>query len=319
MQTLQTDFTFTIVPDEVTLSFMSGDAKLVYLLIASHTNKNRKTAWPGRERLMKLAGFKKYRLDKAVKELEKAGWLEVDRTPGKPNHYTVHQTSPITRLHQSNHQTGTSPITRPELEQVNNNKEQQQTAAAEPLFECGVVEEEDIPDDGIFAYRDIEEDSFEAVFSKLKEACPGITQNKTVDQICYSLPEKTGHWKDYIDHTAAEVQEKDGKFSALFITALKQDWYLDEFQGREEKKYCSDCGMTLRPDGTCELCSSRLRCEECGEVLEERFIVMREKVSSNNQHLVCPNTRCQQSPAYKSDEELAQEWGVFRKQLALNG
>src|SRR6056297_1965939 len=122
--TVQESHSFTIVPDALTEDeTISGDAKLVYLLINTHTIKTRPTAWPGRQRLMKLAGFKKYRLDQAINELESTGWIAVNRQKGKPNNYTVQKTSPTTRLHQSGDQTTTSPVTRPEAEQIKHNKE----------------------------------------------------------------------------------------------------------------------------------------------------------------------------------------------------
>lgn len=114
MDELTTDIRYTIVPDELVRDArIDGYAKLVYTCIATHVSKDQPVAWPGRDRIMKLSGFKKQVVDRAVKELEEHGWVTVKRKIGSVNRYHVNQsatrTSPRDGQGVSARRTGTSP------------------------------------------------------------------------------------------------------------------------------------------------------------------------------------------------------------------
>lgn len=129
MNELTTDIRYTIVPDELVRDDeVGGYAKLIYLCIATHMSKDRSVAWPGRDRIMKLSGFRKQVVDRAVRELEEHGWLTVKRDFGCVNQYQVNQsarrTSPRDGQGVSARRTGTSPRGGPEGKPLKVNQEE---------------------------------------------------------------------------------------------------------------------------------------------------------------------------------------------------
>jgi len=81
------DYNFTIVPDALIEADLDIYAKMVYLVIARHADKEAK-AFPGYERIQKLAGCGKNRVVTGIQALEEAGWMSHQRT-GRSSLYTL--------------------------------------------------------------------------------------------------------------------------------------------------------------------------------------------------------------------------------------
>lgn len=63
-------------------------AFMVYATIARHVDEQRR-AWPGIERLASMTGMSNRWVIKAINTLESVGWLQVKRSPGNRNTYTL--------------------------------------------------------------------------------------------------------------------------------------------------------------------------------------------------------------------------------------
>lgn len=84
---------FTQVPNMVLNSKgLSFAAKVVYAKLLSYAWNNDRV-FPGQVRMAEEIGSKRSTINKAVKELEEKGWLEIDRRgQGQTNIYTLHHT-----------------------------------------------------------------------------------------------------------------------------------------------------------------------------------------------------------------------------------
>ena len=69
-------------------SYEIGRAFQVYAAIVRHADEKRR-AWPGIDRLSKMTGLSPRSVRYAIERLESAGWILVDRQPGRPNTYTL--------------------------------------------------------------------------------------------------------------------------------------------------------------------------------------------------------------------------------------
>lgn len=69
-------------------SYEIGRAFQVYAAIVRHADEQRR-AWPGIDRLSKMTGLSPRSVRYAIERLESAGWILVDRQPGRPNTYTL--------------------------------------------------------------------------------------------------------------------------------------------------------------------------------------------------------------------------------------
>jgi hypothetical protein len=81
---------FTIIDNEAIDrgAEVGTSAFAVYAAIARHVDEQRR-AWPGIDRLAKMTGISPRWVMHAIRHLETAGWLVVDRTPGRRNTYIL--------------------------------------------------------------------------------------------------------------------------------------------------------------------------------------------------------------------------------------
>lgn len=102
---------FGSVPEEILFSNLSIYAKMTIAAITFHAFDDG-PAWPGTDRLARLCSCSKRAILRAIPELEKAGYLKVDRIKGKVNEYqfltkTSAYQSPVDKLVvPDSHQTG---------------------------------------------------------------------------------------------------------------------------------------------------------------------------------------------------------------------
>ncbi|MFD6335098.1 hypothetical protein ACFWGI_36740 [Streptomyces niveus] len=98
---------FTMVPEWITFSGLSMQAKALYQILAAHVNQERKLAlgdtqvWPSEAMMALAAGYAQERsVRRYVRELEALGAINVERTRNPFNHmrkmniYTVHEAPP---------------------------------------------------------------------------------------------------------------------------------------------------------------------------------------------------------------------------------
>src|SRR4051794_15706312 len=68
---------------------LSSTAFRVAYLIGDHINRIAGFAWPSHVRLARKIGLSSKTIHRAVRELERAGWLQVCRLRKQPNHYRL--------------------------------------------------------------------------------------------------------------------------------------------------------------------------------------------------------------------------------------
>jgi hypothetical protein len=66
-------------------------AKLVWMALASHLGPDGEEVWPSATRIAYMVGIARDTAIGATKALESLGWVEIVKTPGKPNHYRLLQ------------------------------------------------------------------------------------------------------------------------------------------------------------------------------------------------------------------------------------
>ena len=81
---------FTQIDDAAILRSreVGASAFQVYAAIAQHVREGRK-AWPGLERIAEITGLSTRWIRQAIRTLESAGWLVVERAKGRPNIYRL--------------------------------------------------------------------------------------------------------------------------------------------------------------------------------------------------------------------------------------
>lgn len=80
---------FTQVPNVLLKSSLTANAKVVYAQLLSYAWTNDR-CYPGQERMAEDLGSTKSTVNRAIIELQEAGWLEVERRgQGKTNIYTL--------------------------------------------------------------------------------------------------------------------------------------------------------------------------------------------------------------------------------------
>lgn len=67
----------------------TGAARIVLLVIAEHANAATGECWPSEARIARRAGVHPATVRRCIRELETAGLVAVDRTPGKVNRYLM--------------------------------------------------------------------------------------------------------------------------------------------------------------------------------------------------------------------------------------
>lgn len=70
---------------------LSGSKLLVVLCLADHSNDDG-VCWPSINRLAERTRIDRRNIMRHLQSLEAMGYLEITRTPGRPNRYTVHAT-----------------------------------------------------------------------------------------------------------------------------------------------------------------------------------------------------------------------------------
>lgn len=88
---------FALVPRELLRADLSDGAVRLYAVLADHADRETGVCWPGRRRLGEIMGCSKPTVDRRVKELEAAGWVDVERQQldgegWRPNLYVVRRT-----------------------------------------------------------------------------------------------------------------------------------------------------------------------------------------------------------------------------------